>query len=174
MNNSLFGNILIYFRFTRESPKFEHAQQVSRKIFSVLPKVSDVVYTWCGKNNVSDVLPTWTATQLPHLKYLILWSNNFYDKISTLLCQRSSLEFLNLTDNQIKGNIPSCFRNFSAMVKGIIHFKWLIQNCGRSWNDRWDERIWATLHLYTLVFDSHWFIRDSHYGGSWNDIIWSP
>ncbi|XP_074358561.1 uncharacterized protein LOC141697906 [Apium graveolens] len=67
-----------------------------------------------GKNNLSDVLPSW---ELFALRYLILRSNHFYGKIPTELCHCGQV--LDLAMNHITGNIPRCFSNFTFIVTSI-------------------------------------------------------
>ncbi|KAJ9679574.1 hypothetical protein PVL29_021483 [Vitis rotundifolia] len=53
----------------------------------------------------------------PGLMVLVLHSNKFTGSIPLELCHLDSLQILDLGNNNLSGNIPRCFGNFSSMIK---------------------------------------------------------
>lgn len=95
-----------------------HKNKFQGKLPMSFQNLKELVTLDVGKNNLIDILPHWSGEQLPQLKYLILRSNSFFGEIPTQLCHYSSIQVLNLAKNKIRGSIPPCFGNFSAMITG--------------------------------------------------------
>uniref|UniRef100_A0A175YGA1 Leucine-rich repeat-containing N-terminal plant-type domain-containing protein n=3 Tax=Daucus carota subsp. sativus TaxID=79200 RepID=A0A175YGA1_DAUCS len=117
MNNNLSGDIPISLgslRFLRYLNL--HNNNFQGKLPLSFQNLSSIIGLDVGKNNLSDILPRWTS-KLLDLRYLILRSNNFYGEIPTDICH-PSIQVLNLAKNDITGNIPLCFGNFTAIITG--------------------------------------------------------
>ncbi|XP_059462222.1 receptor-like protein EIX2 [Corylus avellana] len=70
-----------------------------------------------GENRLSERIPTWIGTSLPHLIILRLASNLFVGHIPLQLCHLTSLQILDLSHNDIRGTIPKCLNNFTVMAQ---------------------------------------------------------
>ncbi|KAJ0558771.1 putative leucine-rich repeat domain superfamily [Helianthus annuus] len=68
-----------------------------------------------GRNNLAGIIPPWIGIKLTVLKILNLRSNNFYGITPDQLCYLSQVQVLDLADNNLSGNIPRCFNNFSVL-----------------------------------------------------------
>ncbi|WOH15583.1 hypothetical protein DCAR_0935125 [Daucus carota subsp. sativus] len=117
MNNNFSGTIHASLGSLRHLEYLNfHDNNFQRKLPLSFQNLTELVILDVGKNNLSDVLPSWTVEQLPGLRILILRSNKFYGKIPTNLCHDPAIQVLNFAHNQIVGNIPPCFGNFSTMI----------------------------------------------------------
>ncbi|WOH15643.1 hypothetical protein DCAR_0935186 [Daucus carota subsp. sativus] len=117
MNNSLSGEIPVFLGFWGELAYLNlHNNEFEGTLPWSIQNLRKLVALDAGKNNLRDILPPWTRDQLPHLRYLILRSNNFYGNIPTELCHHTLIQVLDLSQNLFTGNIPPCFNNFSAMI----------------------------------------------------------
>nr|XP_017226251.1 PREDICTED: LRR receptor-like serine/threonine-protein kinase GSO2 [Daucus carota subsp. sativus]XP_017226252.1 PREDICTED: LRR receptor-like serine/threonine-protein kinase GSO2 [Daucus carota subsp. sativus] len=115
MNNNLGGDIPISLGFLRFLWYLNlHNNNFQGKLPLSFQNLSSIIGLDVGKNNLSDILPGWTS-KLLDLRYLILRSNNFYGEIPTDICH-PSIQVLNLAKNDITGNIPPCFGNFTAII----------------------------------------------------------
>ena len=61
-----------------------------------------------GENNLSGNIPTWIGEKLSDMKILRLRSNE--------ICEMNLLQVLDVAQNNLSGNISSCFSNLSAMT----------------------------------------------------------
>ncbi|CAA0813217.1 receptor like protein 33 [Striga hermonthica] len=69
-----------------------------------------------ARNNLDGSMGTWIWTSLSGLKYLILRSNNFDGELNPSICQLTSLQILDLSNNRFSGVMPSCVDSFTAMT----------------------------------------------------------
>ncbi|CAI9105568.1 OLC1v1004516C1 [Oldenlandia corymbosa var. corymbosa] len=71
-----------------------------------------------GNNQFRDFIPDWMgeAFLTENNLHLRLQSNHFYGNISENLCQLSSLQVLNLAENDLVGSIPRCLGNLSMLL----------------------------------------------------------
>ncbi|GER39368.1 receptor-like protein [Striga asiatica] len=67
-------------------------------------------------NDLDGNIRTWDWTSLMRLKFLILQSNKLSGEINPTICQLSSLQILDLSNNSFSGVIPMCIDNFTAMA----------------------------------------------------------
>ncbi|MBA0561728.1 hypothetical protein Golob_018529, partial [Gossypium lobatum] len=67
------------------------------------------------KNSIESV-PVWIGDKLSKRMGQCLRSNNFNGHIPHNICDRQSLQNLDLAHNNISGVIPPCFRNLTAMA----------------------------------------------------------
>ncbi|WOH15581.1 hypothetical protein DCAR_0935123 [Daucus carota subsp. sativus] len=117
MNNNFSGTIHASLGSLRHLEYLNfHDNNFQGKLPLSFQNLTELVILDVGKNNLSDVLPSWTVEQLLGLRILILRSNKFYGKIPTNLCHHPAIQVLNFAHNQIVGNIPPCFGNFSTMI----------------------------------------------------------
>ncbi|KAK7853555.1 receptor-like protein 15, partial [Quercus suber] len=63
-------------------------------------------------NHFSGTLPTWMGN-MSFVEDIVMAKNHFEDPISTELCKLVDLRFLDLSDNNLFGSIPSCFNSTS-------------------------------------------------------------
>lgn len=68
-----------------------------------------------GLNHFTGSIPTCIKINLQNLIVLGLRWNKFNGHIPLELCQLSALQIIDFADNNLSGNIPSCFNNFEAM-----------------------------------------------------------
>ncbi|KAF7113358.1 hypothetical protein RHSIM_RhsimUnG0134000 [Rhododendron simsii] len=68
------------------------------------------------ENAFIGVIQRLIGDKLHNLVILSLQSNNFYGGILVQLCHLSALQLLNLAHNNVTGDIPSCFLNFTTMA----------------------------------------------------------
>ncbi|KAL7259398.1 hypothetical protein ACSBR1_005322 [Camellia fascicularis] len=68
-----------------------------------------------SKNEFQGSIPTWMAEWLPDLIVLTLRSNKLDGVIPPELCQLSSLQVLDLANNNLSEAIPRCINKFIAM-----------------------------------------------------------
>ncbi|PIA28367.1 hypothetical protein AQUCO_07100033v1 [Aquilegia coerulea] len=61
-----------------------------------------------SQNQMTDRIPSIDIGKLDYLRTLILRNNSFHGPIPLELCNKSSLEFLDLSNNHLSGIIPSC------------------------------------------------------------------
>ncbi|KAL4189394.1 hypothetical protein AMTRI_Chr08g206840 [Amborella trichopoda] len=66
--------------------------------------------------NCSDVIPTWIGESFSSLRILRLRSNKFTGRISQELARLCSLQVLALAVNNLSGEIPRTFDNFTSMA----------------------------------------------------------
>ena len=70
-----------------------------------------------GENKFSGIIPTWVGESLLDMKVLILRSNRFFGHIPEKICDMSLLQVLDLAQNNMTRDIPTCFNNLKAMTK---------------------------------------------------------
>jgi Leucine-rich repeat (LRR) protein len=68
-----------------------------------------------GDNNLQGILPMWIGYHLHQLIVLRLRGNKFKGNIPTSMCNLSFLQVLDLSENNITGEIPQCFRDIIAL-----------------------------------------------------------
>ncbi|KAK4268204.1 hypothetical protein QN277_024890 [Acacia crassicarpa] len=76
---------------------------------------SNLLFIDFGQNNLNGTLPSWIGRYLHNLIGLRLQANKLQGSIPTNLCNLQDLQILDLSRNNITGNIPHCFSNLSAM-----------------------------------------------------------
>ncbi|GMN44606.1 hypothetical protein TIFTF001_013800 [Ficus carica] len=69
-----------------------------------------------GENKFGGTIPPWIGRNLLELRILSIGSNQIHGHIPDELCALSSLQILDLSDNNLSGLIPKCLDNFSAMT----------------------------------------------------------
>ncbi|EXC04551.1 LRR receptor-like serine/threonine-protein kinase FLS2 [Morus notabilis] len=69
-----------------------------------------------GENKFEGTIPLCIGRNLLELKILILRSNQTHGHIPDELCALSSLQILDLSDNNLSGLIPKCINNFSSVA----------------------------------------------------------
>nr|XP_043614975.1 receptor-like protein EIX2 [Erigeron canadensis] len=79
-----------------------------------------------GNNLLTGNIPFWIGKKLSKLKILNLQSNLFMGMIPPELCQIKTLQYLNLANNKITGNIPHCFSNLIGMIKSDMELTYKI------------------------------------------------
>ncbi|KAI5678937.1 hypothetical protein M9H77_09887 [Catharanthus roseus] len=92
-NNSLFGKIPMTLKECRVLLKLDLEQ-----------------------NYLSGNLPTWLGSSLPLLRILILRSNKFHGNLASEICFFTFIHVMDIAENNISGQIPNCFNNFSIMI----------------------------------------------------------
>ncbi|RHN50278.1 putative non-specific serine/threonine protein kinase [Medicago truncatula] len=68
-----------------------------------------------GDNNLQGTLPMWIGHHLLQLSNLRMRANKFQGNIPTSLCNLSFLQVLDLSQNNIIGEIPQCFDRIVAL-----------------------------------------------------------
>ncbi|XP_057447783.1 receptor-like protein EIX1 [Lotus japonicus] len=68
-----------------------------------------------GNNNLQGRLLTWVGHHLPRLIVLSLRKNKFHGKIPETLCNLSFLQVLDLSLNNITGEIPQCLNHMISL-----------------------------------------------------------
>ncbi|KAF7844482.1 receptor-like protein EIX2 [Senna tora] len=68
-------------------------------------------------NMRSCPIPSWIGIELQQLKVLSLRSNQFSGSLSLHLCNLTSIQFLDLSLNNLGGEILKCFKNLIAMAQ---------------------------------------------------------
>jgi hypothetical protein len=68
-----------------------------------------------GDNNLQGILPKWIGYHLHQLIVLRLRGNKFKGNIPTSMCNLSFLQVLDLSENNITGEIPQCFGDIIAL-----------------------------------------------------------
>eukprot|EP00257_Ricinus_communis_P002153 XP_002513051.3 receptor-like protein EIX1 [Ricinus communis] len=68
-------------------------------------------------NKLVGKIPSWIGKSIPDMIILILRGNKLHGQIPEEICRMASLQILDLADNNFSSMIPSCFSNFSGMVK---------------------------------------------------------
>nr|POE55797.1 hypothetical protein CFP56_59928 [Quercus suber] len=63
---------------------------------------------------------------------IVMAKNHFEDPISTELCKLVDLRFLDLSDNNLFGSIPSCFNSTSIRHKTRVIYKKLLEQTDRN------------------------------------------
>ncbi|KAK7859449.1 receptor-like protein 13, partial [Quercus suber] len=76
-------------------------------------------------NHFSGTLPTWMGN-MSFLEDIVMAKNHFEDPISTELCKLVDLRFLDLSDNNLFGSIPSCFNSTSIRIGSLSSLKILL------------------------------------------------
>ncbi|XP_039115504.1 LOW QUALITY PROTEIN: receptor like protein 21-like [Dioscorea cayenensis subsp. rotundata] len=64
-----------------------------------------------GNNHFSGNFPSWIGKALKNLMILSLGGNNFVGLISNQICNLRHIHILDLSYNNLSGNIPSCLQN---------------------------------------------------------------
>ncbi|PKH53423.1 hypothetical protein CRG98_050333 [Punica granatum] len=71
-----------------------------------------------SENMISGRVPDWIGrVGRDTLTYLDLTDNNFIGEIPSSICQVGSLSYLHLSYNRLSGSIPRCFGNLSNLLK---------------------------------------------------------
>ncbi|XP_071738649.1 receptor-like protein EIX2 [Rutidosis leptorrhynchoides] len=68
-----------------------------------------------GENKLSGNTPAWVGERLTRLYVLVLQSNMLSGSLPTQTCWLYNLHILDLSNNELVGNIPHCFGNFTSM-----------------------------------------------------------
>jgi Leucine-rich repeat (LRR) protein len=101
-----------------------------------------------GDNKLQGTLPMWIGNHLHKLVILRLRANRFQGHIPTSMCNLSFLQVLDLSMNNITGEIPQCFGQIIALSnlmfprKSFHYFSETYENTGRgddevgSFNDK--------------------------------------
>jgi len=80
-----------------------------------LKKNNQLIILDLRENNLSGTIPLWVGEKLLNMKILCLRSNNFSSHIPNEICDISLLQVVDLAENHLCGNIPTCFNKLSAM-----------------------------------------------------------
>ncbi|RHN50286.1 putative non-specific serine/threonine protein kinase [Medicago truncatula] len=95
-----------------------------------------------GDNNLQGALPMWIGHHLHQLIVLRMRGNKFQGNIPTSLCNLSFLQVLDLSENNITGEIPQCFDQIVALTnlkfprKIFQHFPFIAINIVQNeWNE---------------------------------------
>ncbi|PHU26473.1 hypothetical protein BC332_04805 [Capsicum chinense] len=72
-----------------------------------------------GNNRLSGKFPAWISDGFQNLRILILRlrSNSFYGELPLGMSSLSSLQVLDLAENNLTGNVPTSIRDLNAMVQ---------------------------------------------------------
>ncbi|XP_058768231.1 receptor-like protein EIX2 [Vicia villosa] len=73
-----------------------------------------------GDNNLHGKIPMWIGHHLPMLIVVRLRANKFHGNIPTNMCNLSFLQVLDLSINNITGEIPQCFGDLRALSNSTI------------------------------------------------------
>ncbi|KAL7175125.1 hypothetical protein ACSBR2_028849 [Camellia fascicularis] len=90
---------------------------LSGKLPQSLKHCTNLVLIDLGENKFIGSIPTWMGTSFLKLIVLSLHSNMFQGSIPYELCLLSSLQILDLAQNNLSTVVPKCFYNFTAMAE---------------------------------------------------------
>ncbi|KAH7845188.1 hypothetical protein Vadar_029164 [Vaccinium darrowii] len=81
-----------------------------------LKNCSELIILDLGGNRFTGNIQPWTGTHFAKLIILSLRSNKFYGDVPVAICQLNNIHVLDFSQNDLSGNLPRCFDNFSALV----------------------------------------------------------
>ncbi|GAU21897.1 hypothetical protein TSUD_33940 [Trifolium subterraneum] len=67
---------------------------------------------------MAGTLPSWIGDIFSLMQILRLRKNKFNGNIPSQLCKLSSLQILDFSNNMLRGSIPHCIGNMTAMIQG--------------------------------------------------------
>ncbi|XP_057471167.1 receptor-like protein EIX2 [Actinidia eriantha] len=70
-----------------------------------------------GRNRFTGKIQAWIGMHLTRLVVLSLRSNKFYGGIPENICHLNHIQVLDFSQNDLLGELPKCFNNFSSLVK---------------------------------------------------------
>ncbi|XP_027922464.1 receptor-like protein EIX2 [Vigna unguiculata] len=70
-----------------------------------------------SRNFLSGPIPLWIGENLHELKILTMRLNRFTGSVPVQICYLRKIHLLDLSMNHLSGGIPSCLRNFTAMME---------------------------------------------------------
>nr|XP_011470269.1 PREDICTED: receptor-like protein 12 [Fragaria vesca subsp. vesca] len=88
---------------------------LSGQLPAVLPWVK-LQFVSVADNSFHGRLPVPASSTFAYIAH----GNNFTGKVSPLICNMSSLQILNLSNNSLSGMIPDCFRDLSSLQALIL------------------------------------------------------
>ncbi|KAH7839413.1 hypothetical protein Vadar_003852 [Vaccinium darrowii] len=100
--------------------KLEVLQLRDNDLSGELPKslknCSGLIILDLGGNRFTGHIQPWIGTHFAELIILSLRSNKFYGDVPVGICQLYKIHILDFSQNDLSGNLPRCFDNFSALV----------------------------------------------------------
>ncbi|KAK7272652.1 hypothetical protein RJT34_29387 [Clitoria ternatea] len=69
-----------------------------------------------GGNELSGQVQTWVGSNLEQLQVLIMRNNLFYGNLPLSMCHLTTIQVLDLSQNNLSGEIPNCVKNLISMV----------------------------------------------------------
>ncbi|KAH7841823.1 hypothetical protein Vadar_034716 [Vaccinium darrowii] len=81
-----------------------------------LKNCSGLIILDLGGNRFTGNIQPWIGTHFAELIILSLRSNKFYGNVPLGICQLNHIHILDFSQNDLSGNLPRCFDNFSALV----------------------------------------------------------
>ncbi|XP_044473222.1 receptor-like protein EIX2 [Mangifera indica] len=82
-----------------------------------LQNCTEIVKLDLSEKEFTGNSPVWIGERFSRIMILILQSNKFHSLLLKELCHLISLQILDLTDNNLFGNIPRCINNFNVMMR---------------------------------------------------------
>lgn len=78
-----------------------------------------------AQNELVGPIPLWIDSNLHQLQVLSLRKNHFHGSLPLYLCHLTSIHVLDLSHNNLSGQIPHCLKNFSEMAQepGFTEFE---------------------------------------------------
>ncbi|KAL6989196.1 hypothetical protein U1Q18_014949 [Sarracenia purpurea var. burkii] len=70
-----------------------------------------------GGSRLTGEVPSWIGRNLTSLIVFSLRPNEFNGSIPQLVCHLSRIQILDLSQNDLSGNIPPCFESFTALIQ---------------------------------------------------------
>ncbi|KAH7865793.1 hypothetical protein Vadar_011209 [Vaccinium darrowii] len=117
-NNNLYGEIPSSIGLLSEIETLNlRNNNLSGELPSSLKECTQLRIIDLRGNTFTGKVPAWLGTHLTSLIVLILRSNEFDGSIPWQICHLNHIQILDLSQNHLSENIPSCFSNFTAMVK---------------------------------------------------------
>ncbi|KAL5549666.1 hypothetical protein UlMin_004897 [Ulmus minor] len=116
-NNNLIGAIPNSMGFLdRLNSLHLRNNSLSGELLSSLRNCTELGILDLGLNKFVGSIPNWIGISLPNLMIFIIRSNKFNDRIPVELCRLTGLQIFDAANNNLSGNIPRCFNNFSQMA----------------------------------------------------------
>jgi Leucine-rich repeat (LRR) protein len=88
------------------------------EIPTFIRNLGDLEFLMLSSNNITS-LPNWLWRK-ESLQILIVSNSSLTGKISPSICNLKSLVHLDLSSNNLSGNVPSCLGNFSQSLENLV------------------------------------------------------
>ncbi|KAK8316830.1 hypothetical protein V6Z11_A13G067300 [Gossypium hirsutum] len=114
-NNSFNGNLPIFFSVQLQMLDLSDNQFQGGIPHGMTSNMSCLLYLRLSRNNLTGELSSYLPV-LPKLKILLLGGNQFGGQLPVQICQMRDLHVLDLSENDLSGDIPDCVDNVTSWL----------------------------------------------------------